>query len=121
MSDSVEIRCGSDLKRPDLQVGFTLLGAFDAFLDSRTVSGGFQELSISEANGNFANKTFTDRTFANGESPWVYWRNSRGCIGESTVDFRQLSRKNMNIAYMSELKLVLLEYIYIIAYTHQCS
>jgi len=60
-------------------------------------------------------------TFAN-------WRNSRGCIGESvvdfrqlakfeecigesTVDFRQLSRNNINIGGMPELKLILLEYI----------
>jgi hypothetical protein len=91
------------------------------------------------ANGNFANKTFANRTFANGESPWVYWRkysglspigeipggalaklqwtfanwrNSRGCVGESTVDFRELSRNNINIGYMSELKLMLLKYIY---------
>ena len=45
----------------------------------------------------FANKTFANRTFANGESlgdilakvQWTFtnWRNSRGCIGESTIDF----------------------------------
>jgi hypothetical protein len=41
----------------------------------------------------------------------------QGCIGESTMDFRQLSRNNINIGCMSELKLMLLEYIYLIAYT----
>ena len=50
----------------------------------------------------FANKTFTNKTFANGESPagilakvrWSFanWRNSRKCIGESTVHFRQLAK-----------------------------
>jgi hypothetical protein len=45
-------------------------------------------------------------TFAN-------WRNSRGCVGESTMDFLQLSRNNINIGYVSKLKLMLLEHIYI--------
>jgi hypothetical protein len=63
--------------------------------------------------GTFANKTFANRTFANGEIPggalakvqWTFanWRNSRGCTGESTVDFRQLSRNNINIGWMSDL------------------
>jgi hypothetical protein len=38
--------------------------------------------------------------------------------GESAVDFCQLSRNNMNIEFMSWLRLILLKYIYIIVYTY---
>jgi hypothetical protein len=56
--------------------------------------------SVISGGGNFANKTFAN------------WRNSRRCVGESRLDFRHLSRNNINIEYMLELKLMLLEYIY---------
>ena len=67
---------------------------------------GFYDSFILTGGRMFANKTFANKTFANGESPgnilakvqWTFanWRNSRGCIGESTVDFRPIGESEVD-------------------------